>query len=136
MSINSVTITGNLTRDIELRQTQGGYSIGSICVAVNDRRRNSQTEEWEDKPNFIDCTLFGNRADGLAPYLNKGQKVAINGKLDWQQWETQDGQKRSKVGVIVNDLELLGGGKQQGQQQGQTQQATIEDDVADEDFPF
>ena len=131
MSINSVNITGNLTRDIELRQTQSGYSIGAISVAVNDRRKNPQTEEWEDKPNFVECTLFGKRAEGLAPYLKKGQKVGINGKLDWQQWETQDGSKRSTLKVIVNDLELLGGARQQSQEQGATEEA-----VTNEEIPF
>jgi single-strand DNA-binding protein len=131
MSINSVNITGNLTRDIELRQTQSDYSIGAISVAVNDRRKNPQTEEWEDKPNFVECTLFGKRAEGLAPYLKKGQKVGINGKLDWQQWEVQDGTKRSTLKVIVNDLELLGGAKKQSQEQGAT-----EETVANEEIPF
>jgi single-strand DNA-binding protein len=131
MSINSVNITGNLTRDIELRQTQSGYAIGAISVAVNDRKKNPQTEEWEDKPNFVECTLFGKRAEGLAPYLKKGQKVGINGKLDWQQWEAQDGTKRSTLKVIVNDLELLGGAKQQSQEQGAT-----EETVANEEIPF
>ena len=131
MSLNSVNIPGNLTRDIELRQTQSGYSIGAISVAVNDRRKNPQTEEWEDKPNFVECTLFGKRAEGLAPYLKKGQKVGINGKLDWQQWEAQDGSKRSMLKVIVNDLELLGGARQQSQEQGAT-----EETVANEEIPF
>ena len=134
MSINRVTITGNLTRDIDLRQTQSGYSIGAISVAVNDRKKNSQTDEWEDKANFVECTLFGKRAEGLAPYLNKGQKVAIDGKLDYSTWETKDGQKRSILKVIVSDLELLGGTRQQEQSQEQPQNATSE--VADNDIPF
>ena len=134
MSINRVTITGNLTRDIDLRQTQSGYSIGAISVAVNDRKKNSQTDEWEDKANFVECTLFGKRAEGLAPYLNKGQKVAIDGKLDYSTWETKDGQKRSMLKVIVSDLELLGGARQQEQSQEQPQNATAE--VADNDIPF
>lgn len=134
MSINRVTITGNLTRDIDLRQTQSGYSIGAISVAVNDRKKNSQTDEWEDKANFVECTLFGKRAEGLAPYLNKGQKVAIDGKLDYSTWETKEGQKRSMLKVIVSDLELLGGTRQQEQSQEQTQNATAE--VADNDIPF
>jgi single-strand DNA-binding protein len=134
MSINRVTITGNLTRDIDLRQTQSGYSIGAISVAVNDRKKNSQTDEWEDKANFVECTLFGKRAEGLAPYLNKGQKVAIDGKLDYSTWETKDGQKRSMLKVIVSDLELLGGTRQQEQSQEQPQNATAE--VADNDIPF
>lgn len=134
MSINRVTITGNLTRDIDLRQTQSGYSIGSISVAVNDRKKNSQTDEWEDKANFVECTLFGKRAEGLAPYLKKGQKVAVDGKLDYSTWETKEGQKRSMLKVIVSDLELLGGTRQQEQSQEQPQNATAE--VADNDIPF
>ena len=134
MSINRVTITGNLTRDIDLRQTQSGYSIGAISVAVNDRKKNSQTDEWEDKANFVECTLFGKRAEGLAPYLKKGQKVAVDGKLDYSTWETKEGQKRSMLKVIVSDLELLGGTRQQEQSQEQPQNATAE--VADNDIPF
>ena len=135
MSINRVTITGNLTRDIDLRQTQSGYSIGAISVAVNDRKKNSQTDEWEDKANFVECTLFGKRAEGLAPYLNKGQKVAIDGKLDYSTWETKEGQKRSMLKVIVSDLELLGGSKQQEQPQHAPAGATVET-VANEEIPF
>ena len=131
MSINKVVLTGNLTRDAELQYTQSGMAISAIGLAVNDRRKNPQTEEWEDKPNFVECTLFGKRAEGLAPYLKKGQKVGINGKLDWQQWETQDGSKRSTLKVIVNDLELLGGAKQQSQEQGAT-----EETVTNEEIPF
>ena len=96
MSINRVTISGNLTRDAELRQTQGGTSVLSIPVAVNDRRRNPQTNEWEDHANFVDCVLFGRRADALAPKLRKGTKVAIEGKLRYSSWE-RDGQRRSKL---------------------------------------
>ncbi len=95
MSINRAIISGNLTRDPELRRTQSGMAIMSFGVAVNDRRRNSQTGEWEDYANFIDCTMFGNRAESLANILAKGMKVAIEGKLRWSQWE-RDGQKRSK----------------------------------------
>ena len=105
MSINKVTISGNLTRDMELRSTASGLAIGGFSVAVNDRRKN-KTGEWEDYPNFIDCTLFGSRAEKLQPYLVKGTKVAISGKLSWSQWE-RDGQKRSKIEVIVDELEFM-----------------------------
>lgn len=121
MSINRVNISGNLTRDPELRTTQGGTAILSFGVAVNDRRRNPQTGEWEDVPNFIDCTVFGNRAGALANFLRKGQKVAIEGKLRWSQWE-KDGQKRSKIEVIVDECEFLAS-RPDGQQQGYPQQA-------------
>ncbi|MBR3326688.1 MAG: single-stranded DNA-binding protein [Atopobiaceae bacterium] len=121
MSINRVNISGNLTRDPELRTTQGGTAVLGFGVAVNDRRRNPQTGEWEDVPNFIDCTVFGNRAGALANFLRKCQKVAIEGKLRWSQWE-KDGQKRSKIEVIVDECEFLAP-RQDGQQQGYPQQA-------------
>ena len=122
MSINRVIISGNLTRDPELRTTQGGMAVMGFGVAVNDRRKNSQTGEWEDVPNFVDCTMFGTRAQSVMKYLGKGSKVAIDGKLRWSQWET-DGQKRSKLEVIVDDIEFLSRGNTGGQQQHQQQQA-------------
>ena len=120
MSINRVVITGNLTRDAELRQTAGGTAVLGLGVAVNDRRRNPQTGEWEDVPNFIDCQLFGARAEGLARYLVKGTKVAIEGKLRFSQWE-RDGQKRSKLEVIVDEIEFMSSRQQQQPQQYQPQ---------------
>lgn len=113
MSINRVTISGNLTRDAELRQTASGMAVLGFSVAVNDRRKNAQTEQWEDYPNFIDCSMFGTRAEKIAQYLSKGTKVAIEGKLRWSQWE-RDGQKRSKVEVIVDEIEFMSQ-RQQGQ---------------------
>ena len=106
MSINRVVISGNLTRDAELRRTQSGMAILNIGVAVNDRRRNPQTGEWEDYANFIDCVMFGNRAESVSNYLQKGTKVAIVGKLRYSQWE-RDGQKRSKIEVVIDDLVFM-----------------------------
>ena len=106
MSINRVMISGNLTRDAEIRSTQSGMAILGFGVAVNDRRKNQQTGEWEDYPNFVDCTMFGTRGEKLQPYLTKGTKVAIEGKLRWSQWE-REGQKRSKIEVIVDELEFM-----------------------------
>lgn len=106
MSINHVTITGNLTRDPDLRSTAGGMPVLGLGVAVNDRHKNSATGEWEDYPNFVDCTMFGTRAEKITPYLSKGTKVAIDGKLRWSQWE-KDGQKRSKLEVIIDEIEFL-----------------------------
>ena len=115
MSINRVIITGNLTRDPELRSTASGMPVLGFGVAVNDRRRNQQTGEWEDYPNFIDCTMFGARAESVSRFLSKGSKVAIEGKLRWSQWE-RDGQKRSKLEAIVDELAFMssrnGGGAQ------------------------
>lgn len=113
MSINHVAITGNLTRDPELRNTAGGTAVLSFGIAVNDRRKNQQTGEWEDYPNFIDCTMFGARAQSVSRFLSKGSKVAIEGKLRWSQWE-RDGQKRSKIEVIVDEIEFMSQ-RQQGQ---------------------
>ncbi|MDR2109342.1 MAG: single-stranded DNA-binding protein [Coriobacteriales bacterium] len=106
MSINRVVISGNLTRDPELRSTASGLPVLGMGVAVNDRRRNQSTGEWEDFPNFIDCTMFGPRAESIVRFLQKGSKVAIEGKLRWSQWE-RDGQKRSKIEVIIDEIEFL-----------------------------
>lgn len=108
MSINSVEISGNLTRDCETRQTQGGMTIHSFGVAVNERRRNPQTQEWEDKPNFVDCVLFdrnGNK-QWIANALRKGFKVFVRGKLSYSSWTDRDtGKNRSKLEVVVNDID-------------------------------
>ena len=106
MSINRAIISGNLTRDAELRSTASGMPVLQFGVAVNDRHKNSQTGEWEDYPNFIDCTMFGPRAEKVAQYLSKGSKVAIEGKLRWSQWE-KDGEKRSKLEVIIDEIEFM-----------------------------
>lgn len=138
MSINRVTITGNLTRDPEVKQTGGGMSVMKLGVAVNDRRKVPNSNEWEDVPNFIDCTMFGDRAAKVAQYLAKGSKVAISGRLRQETWETQDGQKRSRVGVVIDDLEFMSKSQQQPQaqyQQPQYQQPNAYD-MAAEDIPF
>lgn len=125
MSINRVMISGNLTRDPELRATGSGMQILHFGVAVNDRRRNQQTGEWEDYPNFVDCVVFGARAEPLSRFLSKGAKVAIEGKLRYSSWEAKEGGRRSKIEVVVDDLEFLssrngqGGQPQQGYQGGQ-----------------
>ena len=124
MGINKVVIAGNLTRDPELRETASGFQILNFGVAVNDRRKNQQTQQWEDYANFVDCTMFGNRAASVARFLAKGSKVAIEGKLRWSQWETQDGSKRSKLEVVVDEIEFMtsrDGGQQPQQPQGMQQ---------------
>ena len=118
MSINRVSISGNLTRDADIKVTQSGMAIVSFGVAVNDRRKNNQTGEWEDYANFVDCTMFGTRAEKLQPYLEKGVKVALDGKLRWSQWE-KDGQKRSKLEVVVDEIDLMSRGAARGQEQPQ-----------------
>lgn len=106
MSINRVSISGNLTRDPELRSTASGMAVLGFGVAVNDRRKNQQTGEWEDVPNFVDVTMFGNRAQAVSQYLAKGMKVAIDGRLRYSSWE-KDGQKRSKLEVIAEEIEFM-----------------------------
>lgn len=126
MSINRINISGNLTRDPELRATTGGTQVLSFGMAVNDRRKNQQTGEWEDYPNFVDCTMFGSRAEKISRYLTKGCKVAVEGKLRYSQWE-RDGQKRSKLEVIVEEIEFMS--RQQAAEPAPS-------DAYDEDIPF
>lgn len=132
MSINRVNVSGNLTRDPELRATRGGTQVLSFGVAVNDRRKNPQTGEWEDYPNFVDCTMFGKRAETVSRYLSKGSKVAIDGKLRYSSWE-KDGQRRSKLEIIVEDIEFMA--KRDDGAAAQAEQAA-EPDFYDEDIPF
>ncbi len=106
MSINKVFLVGNLTRDPELRTTAGGTSVLTFGIAVNDRIKNRQTGEWEDRPNFIDCTMFGARAESVQKFIHKGNKVSIEGRLHWSQWE-KDGQKRTKLDVTVDGIEFM-----------------------------
>jgi len=106
MGINKVLIAGNLTRDPELKPTQSGMQVLKLGVAVNGYRKDPSTGDWAEYPNFIDCTMFGNRAESVARFMSKGSKVAIEGKLRWSQWE-RDGQKRSKVEVIVDEIEFM-----------------------------
>ncbi len=112
MSINKVMITGNLTRDPELRQTPAGTQVLNFGVAVNDRRKNQQTGEWEDYPNFVDCVVFGNRAEPLSRFLGKGSKVAVEGKLRYSAWEDKEGKRRSKLEVVVDDVDMMSRGAQ------------------------
>ena len=144
MSINRVNISGNLTRDPELRVTSGGTQVLSFGVAVNDRRRNPQTGEWEDYPNFVDCTMFGTRAEAVSRYLSKGSKVAIEGKLRYSSWE-RDGQRRSKLEVIVDDIEFMNARPASSPSAspaagGGEPQYTVPEapalEIADEDIPF
>lgn len=107
MSINRVNITGNLTRDPELRVTAGGTQVLAFGVAVNDRRKNPQTGAWEDVPNFVDCIVFGQRAEAVSRFISKGSKVAIEGKLRFSSWETKDGDRRSKLEVIVDEIDFM-----------------------------
>lgn len=129
MSMNRVLLSGNLTRDPETRSTAGGTCVLSFGLAVNERQKNGSTGVWEDRPNFFDCTMFGKRAEAVSRYLSKGSKVALEGRLRWNQWE-RDGQKRSKVEVIVEELEFM------SQKAAEPEGDGYEPDVYDDDLPF
>ena len=140
MSINRVTISGNLGTEPELRATSGGMAVLSFQVAVSDRVK-QQDGTWTDRPNWVSCTMFGTRAEKLAQYLHKGSKVVIEGKLRYSQWE-KDGQKRSKLEVIAEELEFMsrqdsGQPQQPYQQTAPQRQATSQTpDLYPGDIPF
>jgi single-strand DNA-binding protein len=138
MSINRVLITGNLTRDPELRSTASGMAVLKMGVAVNDRRKNAQSGEWEDAPNFLDVVVFGARGESLSRFLSKGAKVAVEGKLRWSSWEDKDsGAKRSKVEIVADDIEFMSprGESSAGEYSGPPASAASEP-VLEDDIPF
>jgi len=106
-NINVVVITGNLTRDPELRSTPGGTSVCKLRVAVNSRRKD-QSGNWVDKPNYFDVTVWGAQGENCANYLSKGRPVAVEGRLDWREWEDKEGGKRQSVEIIANSVQFLG----------------------------
>lgn len=134
MSINRVFISGNLTRDPELRFTASGMAVLGFGVAVNDRRKNQRTGEWEDYPNYIDCAVFGARAESLSRMLAKGSKVAVEGHLRYSSWE-RDGQRRRKLEVVAEEIELMQ--RRDGERGGARREpAYVEATPYDEDIPF
>lgn len=133
MSINHVTISGNLTRDAEIKRTASGMAIVSFTVAVNERRKNTQTGEYENYANFVDVAWFGTYAEKCAATLTKGSKVCVAGKLRQSRWTTQDGQNRSKLEVIAEEVELPP--RPQGQF-NPPQQEPVQDTLYGSDIPF
>ncbi|HVQ58599.1 MAG TPA: single-stranded DNA-binding protein [Solirubrobacterales bacterium] len=108
-NVNVVVITGNLTRDPELRHTGGGTAICELRVAVNSRRKDGQSGEWVDKANYFDVTVWGAQGENCANYLSKGRPVAVEGRLDWREWEAKDGSgKRQAVQIVANTVQFLG----------------------------
>jgi single-strand DNA-binding protein len=148
-NVNVVVITGNLTRDPDLRSTGGGTSVCEMRVAVNSRRKNGQTGQWEDKPNYFDVVVFGAQADNCATYLQRGRPVAVEGRLDWREWEAKEGGgKRQAVQIIANTIQFLGsrdgggapngngGGGGGGQQQQQQPYSPPPSDVPADESDF
>lgn len=102
-SDNSVFLTGNLTRDPEMRFSQSGLAIANLGIAVNSRRKVSEGV-YEDEPNYFNVVAFGSLAENVGESLGKGVRVTITGRLSWRQWETDDGQKRSTVEVVADSV--------------------------------
>lgn len=118
-NINRVILTGNLTFDPELRSLPSGTSVCKLRVAVNTRRKNNATGEWEDKPNYFDVTVWGAQGENCARYLAKGRPVAIDGRLEWSEWADKDtGKNRSKVEIVADTVQFLGGRDDAGGGQG------------------
>ena len=132
-NINRVTITGNLTRDPELRSLQSGTSVCKLRVAVNSRRKDGATGDWVDKPNYFDVTVWGAQGENCANYLFKGRPVAVDGRLDWREWEDKDGNKRQSIEIIADTVQFLGsrdgGGESSGN--GFTPQSDVPADTSD-----
>jgi len=101
---NNVTITGNATREPELRFTPSGQAVANFGVAVNRRWQNRQTQEWEEAVSFFDITAWAQLAENVAETVGKGTRVTVTGRLDQRSWETQDGDKRSKVEIVADDV--------------------------------
>lgn len=116
-NINTVVIAGYTAKDPELKVTPSGTTVLSLLLAVNDTKKNAQGE-WEETANFFDCVLFGKRAESLAQYIPKGSKLTINGRLHQDRWQGQDGTNRSRVSIIVQDIELPPRSQPQGTGEG------------------
>ncbi len=130
-NINRVIVTGNLTRDPELRSTAGGTSVCSLRVAVNSRRKD-ESGQWVDKPNYFDVTVWGAQGENCAQYLSKGRPVAIDGRLNWREWESQEGGKRQSVDIIADSVQFLGSREGGGQTNG-APESDIQADTSDFD---
>ena len=146
-NINRVVLTGNLTRDPELRSTGSGTSVCSLRLACNTRRRDA-SGEWVDKPNFFDITVWGAQGENCAQYLSKGRPVAVDGRLEWREWEDKSGNKRQSIDIIADSVQFLGS-REGGENGGRfTPQSDVPADTsdfsaapsgqgaADDDIPF
>ena len=127
-NINRVVLVGNLTRDPELRHTPSGMAVCSLRLAVNTRRKDAATGEWTEKPNYFDITVWGQQGENCATYLQKGRPVAIDGRLEWREWDATDGSgKRQAVEIVAESVQFLGGSNYEGG--GNGQRFTPESDV-------
>ena len=105
--VNRVIEIGHLTRDEELKYTPGGMAIGNVSIAVN--RRVKKGQEWVDESNYFDVVIFGKQAESLQRFLTKGKQIAVDGFLKQDRWKDQNGANRSRISIVANDIQLLGG---------------------------
>lgn len=134
MSINKVILGGNLVRNAELKNTSGGTAVLTGSIAVNERRKNNQTGEWESYPNYFDFVMYGARAEKMSTWFTKGRKVVIEGRMHQDRWQ-KDGQNRSKDVVIVEEFEFMDRGENV-QNNAHAQTVQNEGILADSDIPF
>jgi single-strand DNA-binding protein len=132
-SFNRVILAGNLTRDIELRETPGGASVADAGLAVNDRRK--QGDEWVDETSFVDLTLWGRTAENAAEYLSKGSPILIEGRLKQDSWHNEAGEKRTKLKVVVDRLQFLSNGNG-SKSEDKKQEPVAASSGKDGDIPF
>jgi single-strand DNA-binding protein len=131
-NINRVVLTGNLTSDPELRSLPSGTSVCKLRVACNTRRKDGPTGEWVDKPNYFDVTVWGAQGENCARYLSKGRPVAIDGRLEWREWQDQQGNKRQSIDIIADSVQFLGSRDGGGENGGRfTPQSDVPADTAD-----
>ena len=114
-TINRVVIVGNLTRDPELRATPGGTSVCRLRVACNTSWRNKDTGEIDERPNYFDVTVFGASGEACARFLAKGRPVAVDGRLEWHEWSTPEGDKRQAVGIVADSVQFLAARSREGE---------------------
>jgi single-strand DNA-binding protein len=142
-NINRVVMTGNLTKDPELRSLPSGTSVCELRIACNTRRKDQASGEWTDKPNFFNVKVWGTQGENAARFLSKGRPVAVDGRLDWREWEAQDGTKRQAIDIIADSVQFLGPREQAANGNGDTppgegdfRPAPVPAGAADEDIPF
>lgn len=108
-NINRVILTGRLTRDPELRTLPSGMSVCSLRLAFNTRKKDQATGEWGEKSNFIDVTVWGRQGETVAQYMTKGRAIAVDGRLEWREFQDQNGNNRQAIEIIADNTEFIGG---------------------------
>jgi single-strand DNA-binding protein len=128
-NINRVVLTGNLTQDPELRSTQDGTAVCNLRVATNTRRKDSASGEWADKPNYFDVVVWGAQGENVARYLTEGRAIAIDGRLEWREYDAQDGSKRQAVQIIADTVQFLSTPERMAVGQGPHAARGTDDDI-------